>query len=274
MRTPDELKKLLQEIKNSNFQISDNHEIDGVIADMLRHIGHPDPVFRDELIYSTFYEWTVNGVISAGQMKNMLNVCLDEQHLFYCIGESNTDSVFTRAFSVLIIPLALYMNQQNAFLTETDEITIKEAVIRYYRQEKDYRGYVEGKGWAHAIAHTADALDDIAKLGSMGQNELIEILDVMKELIVNGDSVYICEEDERIVTAFMSVYRRGILSDNDICSWLKRIERSEVQPFYNNQRVNQKNFLRSLYFRFLSQKDAEEICNYIAEIINSYEIQY
>ncbi|WKL05120.1 DUF2785 domain-containing protein [Paenibacillus amylolyticus] len=31
------------------------------------------------------------------------------------------------------------------------------------KKERDYRGYDEEKGWAHAIAHAADVLDDLAQ---------------------------------------------------------------------------------------------------------------
>ena len=36
-------------------------------------------------------------------------------------------------------------------------------VIHYMMEEKDTRGFIEGKGWAHAVAHGVDALDALTK---------------------------------------------------------------------------------------------------------------
>ena len=259
MRTGVELKQLLTQIKANNYQ-TQIPAIDGIVADMLKYIGDIDPELRDELIYSIFWKWTVKGVLSAEQMKSMLSVCLDNDHLFFGLGEKNTDSVFTRTFSVLLVPLAMYMNQQNAFLSDAEALNIKETVLRYIRREKDFRGYVEGRGWAHAMAHAADALDDIAKLDCIGRDDLLEILDVVKEKMSNRDWVYSCEEDERMTTAFMAVYRRKLLTDKDIADWLdsfRIIKNRDVYDYF--QQINQKNFLRSLYFRFLPQEGADEL---------------
>ncbi len=273
MRNFDELKQLLVQIKNDVYRVSDDCDINGLVTDMLRFIGHTDPKLRDDLIYSTFCEWSENGVISPDRMKNILSVCLDEQHLFFGIGEKNTDSVFTRTFSMLIIPLALMMNLKDAFLTETEELNIKETVLRYVKQEKDFRGFVDNKGWAHSIAHAADALCEIAKMGSIRHKDLLQILDVIKETMSNSESVYAHQEDERMVTAFVGVYYRRVLTDKDICDWLnsfRATEREEfpiVTPFNVYRKVNQKSFLRSLYFRILPKEDFKQISTYLTDML-------
>jgi len=275
MRSFDELKQLLRQIKNNDCNISDDLDINCIITDMLKFIGHLDSELRIQLIEEIFLKWFRNEILSTVQMRNILNVCIGEQHLFFGIGESNTDSVFIRAFSILIVPMVLSVHQKNAFLTENEVLKVKDAVLQYARQEKDFRGYVDDKGWAHAIAHAADGLGSIAKLGCVGREGLLEILDVIREMVANREGMYSYWEDERMVTSFMDIYNRKILADSDILDWLSNFRTKSWDgvfdvikpPFDWHLKTNQKHFLRSLYFRLLSQEDAEAICDGIVDIL-------
>ena len=98
------LKQKLQHIQSSNHSIDHEEQPYELALYMMKHIGSTDPVLRDELIYVTFATWIGQGVFSEDQLRHMLQLALDDQHLFYAIGEQGTDSVFTRTFSVLLLP--------------------------------------------------------------------------------------------------------------------------------------------------------------------------
>lgn len=131
---------------------------------LLNHIGSTDSYLRDELIYSAFGTWTLRyNVIDQEQLRSLLPIILNERHMLYNIGEKNTDSVFRRSFSILLLPLILITHRSQHFLTAPEIRQVKEKLIYFLENEKDLRGFVSEKGWAHSIAHAADALDDIAK---------------------------------------------------------------------------------------------------------------
>jgi len=255
--TYNEIKHLLIRVRDNHYLLPEDLDVfdkSDLIAGMLDFIGHVDTELRDGLIYSVFNTWTDNGVLTTTEMKMMLDTCLDDEHLFLGIGERETDTVFTRSFSLLVIPLAMCMDKETPFLSDNDVRNIKDTVIRYIKQERDYRGYVEGKGWAHAIAHAADALGNIASHKNMERNDLLEILDILKTMILNEEHVYTAEEDERIAQAFMCVYERKILSDDEIRDWsvclyngVKDWWEGKI-PHDFNKHVNRKHFMRSLYF--------------------------
>ena len=52
-------------------------------------------------------------------------------------------------------------------------------VSTWYLRERDLRGFVPGKGWAHAVAHGADAIAALADSPHLGTNELTVLLDVL-----------------------------------------------------------------------------------------------
>lgn len=92
------------------------------------------------------------------QLLYIIEICLDQQHLFYQLGEAKSDSVFTRSFSSLVIAAILGKDKDMKLLPEDVFLRVFISSHTYLRQENDTRGYVEGKGWAHSIAHGADLL--------------------------------------------------------------------------------------------------------------------
>ncbi len=266
----DLLKAKLIKIKVDNYAINDSDYGYEIALDMMKYIGSIDSEFRDELIYSSFLKWTINNVFTSEQMYQLLKISLDESHLFYKIGEIDSDSVFTRTFSLLIIPLVLYVDNNTNFLTKDETIDIKDKVIKYLDLEKDIRGYVDGKGWAHSTAHAADALDDIAKSRYINYDELLEILGAIKTKVCINNYTYINKEDDRMATAIKSVISRNLIEDNEIVKWIKsfgNIEKTGKYPEEQHLIVNTRNLLRSLYFLMLYQRSSEVVMEAILETL-------
>ena len=200
-----------------------------------------------------------------------MKLCLDNNHLFYNIGNVD-DAVFTRTFSVLLLPIIVYIHRKKSFLTVEDLNMIKEKLIDYLKAEEDVRGYVLEKGWAHGVAHTADALDELVKCSEIENNDLKAILHVIHQKITINNYVYINDEDERMVTAIVSILERRILAETDIINWLKGfsvINKIGRLPEDSMASINTKNFMRSLYFRLLKNEDYEKYTQIIKEVIDS-----
>lgn len=109
------LKKELIFLKNNEYSIPKSSNVENLIEQMLDKIGSVDGELRDDLIYTTFSNWILNDYLSVNVLQRLLDTILDEQHLFYGIGQSNSDSVFTRSFSMLLIPLILMADQKKIF---------------------------------------------------------------------------------------------------------------------------------------------------------------
>lgn len=263
-----ELKEKLEMIKNNNYYINED-EIENLIFIMMKNIGSTDALLRDNFIYYTFYKWTEKNYIKKEQMKDILNIALGENNLFFKIGENNTDSIFTRSFSALIIPLALYLNNIDEFLNKEDILNIKNNIIKYLTEEKDFRGYVEEKGWADGIGHGLDVVDSLASSKLINHKELKELLELILNLIKNKDYVYITEEDIRFSRAFISIYNRNLISDEEFLDFFNRLMEIEdtIEMNYKiNLEINIRNFLQNLYFKLLREKN-ENLLKLIEEKI-------
>ncbi|PGZ96177.1 hypothetical protein COE51_18195 [Bacillus pseudomycoides] len=250
-----ELKQELQHIKNNNYSVPEDVDAYPYAQWMLDYIGSPDAELRDKLIYSTLERWITGEVFRQKELRGLLLQALSPDYLFYKIGEKGTDSVFKRAFSILIPPLILSIHEKEPFLSEEQLYSVAEQVLEYVYLEQDVRGYVEGKGWAHSTAHAADALDALAR--TIRNREFsYAILAAVRHKICLHDYLYINFEDERLVTAVMSLWNQNILVQEEWKNWLYSFTIIEAAPAPQNDILvqNIRTFLRSLYFRSLEQE--------------------
>lgn len=238
---------------------------------MMEHVGDPDPVLRDELIYSTLQSWIIEGGFQPQQLRQLLSIAMDDAHLFYRIGEEKTNSVFVRSFSVLILPLILWADRQVSFFDESDIRMIVYKLTDYISREIDLRGYTGETGWAHAVAHAADAVEDVAQSMYIRPEDLRGFLEAFKSQLRQAQYTFIHEEDERMVSAVVTLLNRNLLEDKEIRSWIADLgDTSKVgdPPVDLVSMTNIKNFLRSLYFRLLPNEGMTRFIDPILMALN------
>lgn len=254
MLSETELKEKLQALAQNEFRPSEKVNLSELIPAMLNYIGSTDSYLRDELIYSAFGTWILRyNALSPEHLRNLLPIILDEQHILYKIGEQDTDSVFTRSFSILVLPLLLITHRSHHLFTASEINQVKKQLLYYLENEKDRRGFVREMGWAHAIAHAADALDDLAQCAEMNKADLVEVLEAIRKVICVESACYVHLEEERMVTAVIAILKRNLVPDEEVIQWIEGFSELALviksSPERHIIRANVKNFLQSLYFR-------------------------
>jgi len=266
-----ELKQLLYDIKEQDYKIPEGTDTERLVGEMLREIGSIDYELRDDLIYFTFYHWIQRKTLSLGTMKNMLYTSLDADHLFLGLGSSGEDTVFTRSFSVLISPLILECHLSGPFLTEEDIRHVFDRLCRYFREEHDLRGYVEAKGWAHAVAHASDAFETLVKCQGITRNDHLAIMELMLEKIQVNTHYFADGEDERMAEVVSTIIKKGLLGDDPVVAWVHKATKFKTTGKYPEDSIirgNVRNLLRSVYFKCLEQnKDSKIVENAIVHAL-------
>jgi len=226
---------------------------------MMQYMGSLDPELRDRLIWETLARWA-ELYFDSEQLGILLNTALDDEHLFYGLGEQDTDSVFMRSFASLTIAAFLETHQTHPFLTDQAVEETLRKMLSYLPQERDLRGLVPVKGWAHAIAHAGDALDALAMCSELGEESLLDMLQVIRDTIVSAPTVFVDEEDERLANPILSAVQRQVLTQTEIAEWIASFASFELPPTWPEwvrKKTNIKHFLRSLYFRSRYQEVSE-----------------
>ena len=249
------LKEVLQEIVDNEYEVPNERDYEQLTNEMLDNIGVVDPVLRDELIYMVLANWIMDDQYNKDELKQILNICLDEDHLYYKLGSKEDDTVFTRTFSALIVAVLFHKDNEDDFLNTQEFQDAASKVFNYYSEEKDLRGYIEGKGWAHSAAHGADILAEIGKSKKAQKRQLMKLLQAIIDKAQVADHIYYNAEDERMAKAVKNTMKNINLDDESINKWFRditNIKRVNERNKYDTLLFNLKNILKSLYFEIIS----------------------
>lgn len=265
------LKDRLKKVKKNGYVLTSEMDLSDMTESMLFNIGNPDPELRDELIYTTFYYWIIEKKFySNKELKQILHTVLDDDHLFYMLGNNGDDTVFVRSFSSLLLALLIARQFRDDYFSKKDFVYLKKKFFDYYQKEEDHRGYLLKKGWAHSAAHGADVLAELTFIYFIETDDLKTILRLLREKTFTDKYVFVNEEDERMVTAVMRVIESDIIARDYILDWIESFagfEMPEETYLYHRLISNIKGFLRSLYFRTVDEKEFCDINEKLQELI-------
>lgn len=245
-----------------------------IIKSMLTYIGSTDSELRDQLIYSSFCKLVLDNQIEHGLLIELLACCLTDELLFKGVGENGTDSVFTRSFTTLLIALILYKDNQDDFLNQNMVHKVKDKLIDYIKIEEDLRGFVSDKGWAHSIAHVADAFEQLVKSSKLKPESYTDIISPLWNKIFVYDYVYIHDEDERILIPILEILNRGFkIEEVEILLkcvpiTLKQYRKQIAEEQYWILVANCKLFLKSLYTKLSEYPNLNNLQKNVYQCLN------
>lgn len=248
------LKKLLSNIISGkkDWQQEDQSQL---IQSMMIHIGSLDSELRDNLIYGSFYELIrEKNLLEHSLLTELLEECLNNL-LCKGIEEGESDLVFTRTFTSLLIALILFRDNADDFLSQQKIADCKDKVLAYLVAEKDVRGYVPVKGWAHSVAHMADAINELVKNPKLDKGTYIEIVNALWDAILQENYAFIHNEDERILVPIFTMLEQG-LEEHEIIKLLQqlpatlKVKKEQLDVQHHRILVfNCKSFVKSFYIK-------------------------
>ncbi len=215
-------KAFWQSIKDADCAIPEDSSVEALTPELLSYLGSPDPVLREELAYSILDAWIHRGYYSQAALWQMATQLQD--NLRIGLGEGQSDTVFWRSFSLLILTEIIYHDLTHPTLSETEVRQVLEQALAYFEAEQDLRGYDLEKGWIHAVAHAADLLWVLAQHRHVVTHDLSHILDAVAGKVTAPIAhVYLYGEEERLVRTVMGVLQRDLLTLQSLLNWLERL---------------------------------------------------
>jgi len=276
-------KTYLRTIANNQYQFPDDIDLPAFLHALLQNFDTTDAELRDELTYMILAHAIVDqpnaDKLPAAQREALLLTCIDDAHIFYHIGEANSDSVFMRSFSLLIVAALLYADARWQHISQEATRQTQSALLRYAREERDWRGHIKGKGWAHSVAHLSDALDEIARSRHMSQADREAVMRILPYLATLPEPLCY-EEDDRLSFVAYRVIAASMVDDAFLETWIESffVTRTEEIPGGTAEDVaswvraaNAKNFLRSLYFRLIWNQQAPALQERISALLRKLD---
>jgi len=233
--------------------VPSDRPLDELTAELTRMLGDPDPALRDGTAYPALMTWIERGVyddLLAGLGDGMAS------GLLVGIGERDTDSVFRRSFSALVLGECIARDNDRPLLPGGKILEWGDRLTTWMLRERDLRGWVPGKGWAHAVSHGADTMAILARSPHLATPELTVLLDVVADrLLLPVDRLFSSGEGDRLAFATVAILRRNVVPLRVLEPWIARIAASagtrssydERDPYLAGG--NAEAFLRALYLQ-------------------------
>ncbi|GGJ40965.1 DUF2785 domain-containing protein [Deinococcus roseus] len=244
-----------QQVIDSDYQLPEGVSLHEATRELLDFLSSTDGFLRDTVGYFTLSAWIERGMYPEAELQSLLSWTQDNLRLG--LGTSGHDSVFLRSFSVLILSEIIGFDGENPVLPEAERHAALERTLEYLAEECDLRGYVPEKGWAHAIAHGADALMVFAAHPHSTPTQILAVLDSIQDLVLM-EHVYLYSEEKRLARAAHAALAR--LGTENIHLWLEHtLDRVQpdwyASPEQAAARLNLQGFLNALV---LISKETEQ----------------
>ena len=241
-----------EQVVADGLKVPQDRSLVEMTEDLTRMLGDPDPEVRDGIAFPTMATWIDEGVYDDLLVGLGDGMC---HGLDIGLGDAESDTVFRRSFSALILTECIDRTTKAALGGPNVVLRWGDRIMSWYARERDLRGFVPGKGWAHALAHGADALGALARSPVLGRLELTVILDVIADrLLTPTDVFFVCGEGDRLAFATMHLLRRDIVGLDVLEPWVARLAAGAVgrgsvhrNPYLVSGNVQ--GYLRSLHLQ-------------------------
>ena len=245
-------------ISNNEYVVPEGYSLENLTELLFSYLGSTDPELRDEIAYIVYANWLKRDLYSGEAIQSHIDFLLS--NLEKGIGETDSDTVFLRAFSILLLAEIVHTDNKKSLLEEDQVKRILEKGLWYLQAERDPRGHVPVKGWAHALAHTADLLLVLAHNRNTEGADLLNMLNAVSDKMVHSTKhVYIHGEDDRLASAVIEILRRDLIPLEKVEVWICSLtspngmtwKGAYIDEEKNRAFQNTRNLLRSIHLHLL-----------------------
>jgi hypothetical protein len=248
-------------VKKNKFALPTGHAVLPLTEELFSYLASTDPELRDTIGLEAFYHWLDQGLYSVDDVRGFVPRLI--ANLKIGLGETESDFVFLHSFSILWLALIMENDTKKPALMDEEIASILEAALAYFAAERDLRGFDPVKGWAHAIAHSADLFVALARSSHTDVGDHIKILDCVADKLRDATNwTYIYGEDARLAVAVVEVFVRGTLSVDQVKNWLAFLSTDWNNSWWDEGRAraffNGRNFLRALHWKTLKAENISD----------------
>lgn len=276
--------EFLKSIVDHKFAVPHNYNVAQLTPGLMENLGAVEWELRDYsyiILSSWIWGWYDRAYYSDEELKQLAKIA--KNNITIGLGESESDGVFLRTYSILLLNDLTDYDRQHPYLEETEIRERLELYLTYLEKEQDLRGYVSPKkGWAHGIAHVADSLGILSHNRHLNDSDLRKLLNAIATKLRHPmPSVYLHSEEERLARAAVKICQKNLITFEQISDWLKiLIEPEQRLPSggfvwddfekYPWRKIltdpieqlcayrNMQNFLRSFYFQWKREENTKE----------------
>jgi len=265
-----DIRTFVRDTAENDYAVPEGLDPKELIPELAKLLGSPDQMDR-ERSYEIFEVWSVRGHFTDETLCELGDRLAET--LAHRLGESETDSVFDRSYAALSLcgPIAAdelwadgALEGREAYLSPERLKSWLRSATESLQGENDLRSFIDGKGWADAISHWGDLLQQFARNPHTDAEDLEGILRAVADRLHRTSSkVFVHDEGGRLMRAVYSALLRDVLPPETLIAWIEGFAQTadgRDWGFHSlfsleycdhpavNVRANVREALRDLYF--------------------------
>ena len=211
-----------QALRADHFKLRQDEPVLPLALEAAALLGSTDPELRDGIAYEAVVAWVYEEprLDAAGLERLRTTLVANAQR---GLGELQGDGLFLRSFSTLALSVLAATDLKRPFLSQPQFDELVDVAISGLAGERDLRGYVAGKGWGHATAHSADLVKFLSRSPRLRAEQQRRIVQAVAERLRTAGQVFVWGEDARLAAALASLARRADADPAPFNVWFKQL---------------------------------------------------
>ncbi len=241
----------LRALAAKQWKLAEDAQRQSVALALLPCLGDPDPALRDEIAFEGLSHW-----LRAKQLTTETQLQILQSQLKVLDATQADAQGFAKPFAALALSEVARADRVQPFLSPTQRAALVDAGARYLQGLSDYRGFTDGQGWRHGVAHGADLMLQLALNPAIDAAQLERVVRAVQSQVVPGAAhFYIYGEPDRLVRPIIYAANRGLLAQAFWSDWLQALASPAPLPSWDQafqteiglaRLHNTKAFLRAL----------------------------
>lgn len=183
-------------------------------------LADPDPRARDDFAFTALAKALRSEAFPAALVQRariqLLAMLADDRADLHGV---------RRPFAIVALSEVARYDRINIMLTPPERRALAEAASAYLRGVTDYRGYGEGEGWRHGVAHGADLMMQLALNPDLHPDDAAQMLGAIADQVAppSGHS-YVHGESRRLTRPVLFLAASGKVSDDQLAAFFHRLK--------------------------------------------------
>ncbi len=233
--------------KASGFVVADRAQRNQRALALADCLGDADPQLRDGIAFEALSHWMRGKQLDGDGLRAL------QANLFRQLDGDDADG-YRKPFAALVLSEVARTDRVEAWMTAEERARMAAAAADYLRSVRDHRGYVDGEGWRHGVAHGADwAMQLVLNRQLMPADGMSLLSAVATQVAPIDGHAYAFGEPARLARPVVFAVARGDLDQVAVDAWLAGLvaalgplPEGGRQAAWWTRRANLENFLHTL----------------------------
>lgn len=213
----------LQTLKSSGFSLEYATARRTLALGLVDCLADPDPALRDGIAYEALSTWMRAKAFDAPALRDL-------RTRSYELLEGDDPDGFGKPFAALVLSEVARTDRIAPWMSVDERAAMVGRATAYVASVDDYRGFVDGQGWRHGVAHGADWLMQLALNPALDRAQLEATLAaVATQAVPTAGHAYVFGEGARLARPVLFVAARGVLSPEEWAAWFTAL-RARLGP--------------------------------------------